>query len=121
MRLATLRAYLHTRIVVAFARAKQLGLMRTALRATSYVASPALGLLLSPVALALHVIGFRRLTFGTARIGHLASEPDSFLKLARRTADTALVLRCYATQDCERAPANILDGQNSRGEESDRG
>ena len=80
MRLATLPAYLHTRIVVAFARARQLGLMRTALKVTSYVASPALGLLLSPVALALHIIGFRRLTFATARIGHLAAEPDSFLK-----------------------------------------
>lgn len=80
MRLATLRAYLHTRIVVAFARARQLGLAQTAIKAGSYLASPAVGLLLSPVALALHVIGFRRLTFGTARIGHLASEPDSFLK-----------------------------------------
>jgi len=80
MRLATLHAYLHTRIVVAFARARQLGLAQTAIKAGSYLASPAVGLLLSPVALALHVIGFRRLTFGTARIGHLASEPDSFLK-----------------------------------------
>jgi putative glycosyltransferase (TIGR04372 family) len=44
------------------------------------LASPALGLLLSPVAIALHIAGFRRLTFGTARIGHLAAEPDSFLK-----------------------------------------
>lgn len=80
MRPDTLRAYLHTRIVVAFARVKQLGLVLAARKAGSYLLSPALGLLLSPLAMALHLAGFRRLTFGTARIGHLASEPDSFLK-----------------------------------------
>ena len=80
MRLTTLRAYLHTRVVVAFARARQWGLAQTAIKAASYLASPAVGLLLSPVAMVLHIAGFRRLTFITGRIGHLAAEPDSFLK-----------------------------------------
>lgn len=38
-------------------------------------------LLLLPLACLLHCAGFRRLTIQTARIGHLTSEPDCFLKL----------------------------------------
>ena len=44
------------------------------------MAATSLGLLLTPLALILHAAGFRRLTIITSRIGHLAAEPDCFLK-----------------------------------------
>lgn len=36
---------------------------------------------LLPLACVLHAVGFRRLTINTERVGHLACEPDCFLKL----------------------------------------
>ena len=74
--LGTLRARSEARL----ARARGDGLARTASEIGGRVLMLALGLLLSPVALAMHVAGFRRLTFITDRIGHLAAEPDCFLK-----------------------------------------
>ena len=38
------------------------------------------GVLLIPAAAIAHVAGYRRITFIVGRIGHLAAEPDSFLK-----------------------------------------
>jgi putative glycosyltransferase (TIGR04372 family) len=65
------------------ARAEQAmreGVYRTGLRVLDSAASAAVWLALLPVALALHLAGFRRLTVLVSRIGHLAAEPDSFLK-----------------------------------------
>ena len=39
------------------------------------------GVLLIPAAAIAHLAGYRRITFIVGRIGHLAAEPDSFLKL----------------------------------------
>ena len=44
------------------------------------MASAVVWLALMPVTLVLHATGFRRLTVLVGRIGHLAAEPDSFLK-----------------------------------------
>ena len=56
------------------------GLRSTALALVDLAASAALWLALLPLALCLHLAGFRRLTVLVGRIGHLAAEPDSFLK-----------------------------------------
>lgn len=74
--LDTLRA----RIAARLARARRDGLARTTSDFGGRLLTLAAGLLLIPVALAMHVAGFRRLTFITNRIGHLAAEPDCFLK-----------------------------------------
>jgi len=71
---------LFARIAARIERARRDGLGRTAVEVARLFVRVVVGLLLSPVTLALHLAGFRRLTFITSRIGHLAAEPDSFLK-----------------------------------------
>lgn len=61
-------------------RARNEGAWLTALHLLDVVASAVIWLALLPVTLALHLAGFRRLTVLVGRIGHLAAEPDSFLK-----------------------------------------
>ncbi len=68
------------RVRARVARARQEGLGPTAADIGGRILLLVSGLLLSPAALLLHAAGFRRLTFITSRIGHLAAEPDSFLK-----------------------------------------
>ena len=68
------------RIAARLERARREGFARSGARAASLLLQLLVGLLLSPLALVLHLAGFRRLTFITSRIGHLAAEPDSFLK-----------------------------------------
>ena len=75
-RLAEFRVRLNARLD----RARKEGLARTALAALDTVASNLVWLALLPAALCLHLAGFRRLTVLVGRIGHLAAEPDSFLK-----------------------------------------
>jgi putative glycosyltransferase (TIGR04372 family) len=68
------------RLGVRIDRALHEGLWRTALQFVEFVAMVLCWLLLLPVTLVLHLAGFRRLTVLVSRIGHLAAEPDSFLK-----------------------------------------
>ena len=68
------------RVRARLARARKEGLVRTALGLVGRTVSAVVGLVLLPVALCLHIAGFRRLTVIVERIGHLAAEPDSFLK-----------------------------------------
>lgn len=77
MRLETFRSFAQSQFIVARASTTSIGLLWTL---GLYMASFGLGLLLSPLTVALHLAGFRRLTFNTRRIGHMASEPDCFLK-----------------------------------------
>ena len=77
---------LSARIAARLERAWREGLVWTGLEAARLVFRLLLGLLLSPLTLVLHLAGFRRLTFITNRVGHLAAEPDSFLK-ARALAE----------------------------------
>jgi putative glycosyltransferase (TIGR04372 family) len=56
------------------------GFKKTALEVARRTGTAFLGILLMPVAAVLHVLGFRRLTVFTERIGHLALEVDYFLK-----------------------------------------
>ena len=71
---------LFARIAARVERARSDGLGRTGVEAARLIVRVVVGLLLSPLTLALHLAGFRRLTFITNRVGHLAAEPDSFLK-----------------------------------------
>lgn len=54
-----------------------MGLLRAALIAVTQIAA---AVLLFPISAVLHLVGYRRLNFVTTRIGHLAAEPDCFLK-----------------------------------------
>ncbi len=70
-----------TRLGIFIEGARQRGLFTTVMR--RLVAAGAaffLWLLLLPVTLILHGLGYRRVTVITGRIGHLAAEVDSFLK-----------------------------------------
>ena len=77
MRLATLRAQLGARAAIYRGRVNPARLPRAVARRLARLIA---AVLLSPLALVLHVLGFTRLTFGTTHIGHLAAEPDCFLK-----------------------------------------
>ena len=61
-------------------RAKLEGFWHTALQAIDFTAATVVWILLLPAAYCFHVAGFRRLTVLVGRVGHLAAEPDSFLK-----------------------------------------
>jgi putative glycosyltransferase (TIGR04372 family) len=74
------RGQLVARLEARLRRAAQEGAWRTALYLLDLVASAALWLMLLPLTLALHLAGFRRLSVLVGRIGHLAAEPDCFLK-----------------------------------------
>jgi putative glycosyltransferase (TIGR04372 family) len=56
------------------------GISRTFFDAIDAIASKTFGLALLPVAAIFHYYGFRCLSFRIDRIGHLAAEPDCFLK-----------------------------------------
>jgi putative glycosyltransferase (TIGR04372 family) len=71
---------LSARVNARLHRATQEGLRRSALYLVGLAASSIVWLTLLPVTITLHIAGFRRLTVHVARIGHLAAEPDSFLK-----------------------------------------
>lgn len=68
------------RLGVRIDRALHEGLWRTTLQCAEFVAVTLCWFLLLPLTLVLHLAGFRRLTVLVGRIGHLAAEPDSFLK-----------------------------------------
>ena len=61
-------------------RASLEGILRTFFVAIDSIASKTFGLALLPVAAIFHHYGFRCLSFRIDRIGHLAAEPDCFLK-----------------------------------------
>ena len=61
-------------------RARREGLGATTLELASKTAAILGAFVLLPVSIVLHMAGYRRVTFLTGRIGHLAAEPDSFLK-----------------------------------------
>jgi putative glycosyltransferase (TIGR04372 family) len=70
-----------TRLGIFIDGARQRGLMTTlARRIVSAGGAFCLWLLLLPLTLILHGLGYRRLTVITGRIGHLAAEVDCFLK-----------------------------------------
>jgi putative glycosyltransferase (TIGR04372 family) len=73
-------AELRVRVRARFARARAEGVATTAFCVADAFASSFVWLLLLPVTVVLHVAGVRRLTVLTGRIGHLAAEPDAFLK-----------------------------------------
>lgn len=73
-------AQISARVGARMDRARRDGFSRTALQVGDMVASALCWCLLLPFTLALHWAGFRRLTVLVGRIGHLAGEPDSFLK-----------------------------------------
>lgn len=56
------------------------GIVVTALQFLEFAASALIWLIFLPVTLLLHLAGFRRLTVLVGRIGHLAAEPDCYLK-----------------------------------------
>jgi len=80
VRLETLSYYLQARWTSARARVGEIGLFLAFRRGAAHLGWFLIGLLLFPLTLVLHLAGFRRLPFITARIGHLAAEPDCFLK-----------------------------------------
>src|SRR5271170_1535179 len=63
-------------------RARREGWSKTLADIASRSAALLAGVLLLPAAAAAHCAGYRRITFIVGRIGHLALEPDSFLKSA---------------------------------------
>lgn len=75
-RLSQFYARLHVRLE----RARKEGLWLAGGQLLDLLASAAVWVVLLPVSVALHLAGFRRLTVLVGRIGHLAAEPDSFLK-----------------------------------------
>ncbi|MDA0225585.1 MAG: TIGR04372 family glycosyltransferase, partial [Proteobacteria bacterium] len=68
------------RVQARLEQAAREGVWGTALQVLGVATSTLAWLALLPVTLTLHLAGFRRLTVLTGRIGHLAAEPDSFLK-----------------------------------------
>jgi putative glycosyltransferase (TIGR04372 family) len=73
-------AQLSARLGVRVDRAVQEGVWRTSAEFLGAAAAGVVWALLLPVTMVLHLAGFRRLTVLVGRIGHLAAEPDSFLK-----------------------------------------
>lgn len=61
-------------------RFRSQGLRKTLVEVARRTGTAFFGIMLLPVAVLLHVLGFRRLTVFTERIGHLAIEVDFFLK-----------------------------------------
>jgi putative glycosyltransferase (TIGR04372 family) len=61
-------------------RAAREGLRRTLAELAWRAGTILLGVALLPLSLAAHALGYRRVTFLTQRVGHLAIEPDCFLK-----------------------------------------
>jgi putative glycosyltransferase (TIGR04372 family) len=80
MRAAIRRLHIRARLIAV--RARDEGVAWTTAQAFLRLARLLAWLALLPVALLLHLAGWRRLPVLTGRIGHLASEPDCFLKLA---------------------------------------
>lgn len=78
--MVTDRMQIAARLAARLDRARREGFSRTAGGLIGLCASAAVWLMLLPLSLLLHGVGFRRLTVLTGRIGHLAAEPDSFLK-----------------------------------------
>lgn len=74
------RAQLAARVRARLHRVAREGAVHTAGQMLDVAASAIAWLLLLPLTLLLHLAGFRRLTVLVGRIGHLAAEPDSFLK-----------------------------------------
>jgi putative glycosyltransferase (TIGR04372 family) len=68
------------RVRARIAQAEQEGFRRTTVQLLGVPVSLLLWLALLPITIVLHLAGFRRLTVLAGRIGHLAAEPDSFLK-----------------------------------------
>jgi putative glycosyltransferase (TIGR04372 family) len=73
-------AQFSARVRTRIERAIHEGPTRIATQLIAATASAVLWVLLAPVTLILHLVGFRRLTVIVERIGHLSGEPDSFLK-----------------------------------------
>lgn len=73
-------AQFSVRLRARLARARQEGGRRIAWDVADLVVSFLFWCGLLPLTLMLHMAGFRRLSVLTGRIGHLAAEPDSFLK-----------------------------------------
>lgn len=71
---------LRARVRARLERAAREGARRTVLQVLDAAASSLAWLVLLPATLILHLAGYRRLTVLASRIGHLAAEPDSFLK-----------------------------------------
>jgi putative glycosyltransferase (TIGR04372 family) len=74
------RRQLAARLSARLERARHEGIGRTVVQLLALGASAAVWLSLLPLTLLLHLAGFRRLDVLVGRIGHLAAEPDSFLK-----------------------------------------
>lgn len=68
------------RLGVRVDRAVQEGVWRTSAELLGTAAAGVVWAFLLPVTMVLHLAGFRHLTVLVGRIGHLAAEPDSFLK-----------------------------------------
>lgn len=68
------------RLGVRVDRAVQEGVWRTSAELLGTAAAGVVWAFLLPATMVLHLAGFRRLTVLVGRIGHLAAEPDSFLK-----------------------------------------
>ncbi len=68
------------RLIYAFNRAKVEGLLWTLKELVKRSILWSVWLFLVPIALLLHLVGFRRIPIFTHRIGHLAGEIDCFLK-----------------------------------------
>ena len=68
------------RLMSRIVRARKEGVRRTLAELTIRLSVILLGIALLPLSLIGHALGFRQVTFITQRIGHLAAEPDSFLK-----------------------------------------
>ena len=71
---------LRARLVSRIRRARREGPRRTSAGLVRKLGSLLLGMALFPLSVVGHFLGYRRITFITQRIGHLAAEPDSFLK-----------------------------------------
>jgi putative glycosyltransferase (TIGR04372 family) len=121
------------RLIDAFSGPERIGRLQQAIGAALSLLALCLGMLFTPLALVLHVAGFRRLTFITSRIGHLAAEPDCFLKAsalgelpkrrwffvapARRVANQHMLSYWTRTIPVVRAPiaSSFLIGMTSLG------
>jgi len=66
---------------IQYQRWRKYGTFRTIKRAFIKTLKLSIELILQPLALIAHVLGFRRINIGEQHIGHLASETDCFLKL----------------------------------------
>ena len=74
------RALVFVRVRSRLERAAREGLLRSMASLLEWMASALVWILALPATILLHLSGYRRLTVHVARIGHLAAEPDTFLK-----------------------------------------